>query len=145
MCVFYKKVVYLRGIIVNRRTYMQSTSDQPSALDQIKSSGVPIYTGYIWKSESRKKMTTIRWRLIVGISQETEKHSKVMSELIENMNEWVFNHPQVVNSPISNDTLLVPDPDWPGNKIRVSKLLLQISIYELHNDLIYESSIYKLK
>ena len=33
----------------------QSTSDHPSALYQIKYSGVPIYTGYGWKSESRKK------------------------------------------------------------------------------------------
>ena len=30
----------------------QSTSDYPSDLDQIKAIGVPIYTGYIWKSES---------------------------------------------------------------------------------------------
>ena len=33
----------------------QSTSDQQSNLDQIKASGVPISTRYIWKSESRKK------------------------------------------------------------------------------------------
>ena len=46
---------------------------------------------------------------------------------------------------ISNDTLLVPDPEWPGEKIRVSKLLLQLSICDLHNDLISEGSIYQLK
>ena len=51
----------------------------------------------------------------------------------------------MVKSPIFNDTLLVPDPDKPGKKMRVSKLLLHISICELHNDLIYEISIYQLK
>ena len=81
----------------------------------------------------------------MGISQETEKDSKAMPELIEHLNEWIGNHPQVVNSPIPNDTFLVPDPERPGKKIRVYKLLLQISIRELHNDLISESSIYQLK
>ena len=66
-------------------------------------------------------------------------------ELIDHFHEWIGNNPQVVNEPISNNTLLVPDKKRPGKKIRVHKLLLQISICELHNDLIYESSIYQLK
>ena len=53
-------------------------------------------------------------------------NSKAMSELIYHLNEWIGNHPQVVNPPISNGTLLVPDTEQPGKKIRVSKLLLQI-------------------
>ena len=39
-----------------------------------------------------------------------------MPELIEHLNEWIGNHPQVVNSPISHDKLLVPDPERPGKK-----------------------------
>ena len=81
----------------------------------------------------------------MGISQETEKYSKVTTELIEHMNEWIGNYPQVTNPPISNDILLVPDLDRPGKKTRVSKLLLQISICELHNDLMSESNIHQLK
>ena len=50
-----------------------------------------------------------------------------------------------MNPPISNDKLLVPDPERPGNKIRVSKFLLQISIRELHNNLMSEISICPLK
>ena len=49
------------------------------------------------------------------------------------------------DSPTYNDTLLVPDHKQPGKKKMVSKLLSYISICELHNDLISESSIYKLK
>ena len=50
-----------------------------------------------------------------------------------------------MNSLIFDDTLLVPNPEQPGNKIRVSKFLLLVSISELHNDLISERSIYQLK
>ena len=66
-------------------------------------------------------------------------------ELIEHLHEWIGNHSQSVNLPISNHTFLVPDHKQPGKKIRVSKLLLRVSICELHNYLISESSIYKLK
>ena len=40
---------------------------------------------------------------------------------------------------------MVSDPERPGKKIRVSQLILQISIRDLHNDLISESSIHQLK
>ena len=51
-CDFEKTMVYRRGILVKRHKYMQSTSDRKSAIDQIKSSDVPISTGYRWKLES---------------------------------------------------------------------------------------------
>ena len=66
-------------------------------------------------------------------------------ELIQHLHEWIINHPQVVNSPISNDIILVPGHKQPGNKIRFSILLLHISICKIHNYLIYESSIFQLK
>ena len=51
----------------------------------------------------------------------------------------------MLNSPISSDSLLVPGLERPGNKIMVSKFLLQISIRDIHNDLIRNSIIYQLK
>ena len=66
-----------------------------------------------------------------------------MPESIEHIHEWIGNHPQVVNPQIPNDTLLVLDHKQRRKKIRVSKLLLQVSIFGLHNDLIYKSSIYQ--
>ena len=77
--------------------------------------------------------------------KKSKNYSKVTPELIDYLHEWIVNYPQVVNSPISNDTLLVPNHKQPGKEIRVSKFLFQISICELHNDLIYWSSIYQLK
>ena len=65
-----------------------------------------------------------------------------MPELIEHLHEWIGNNPQVVNSQISKDILLVPDHKRQWKKIRVYKLILQISISKLHNYLISESSIY---
>ena len=50
-----------------------------------------------------------------------------------------------MNSPNSKEIFLISDHKQPGKKIRVSKLLLQISIFELHNDLISKSRIYQLK
>ena len=66
-------------------------------------------------------------------------------ELNEHLYEWMGNNPQVVNSPISNDAYLVPDHKQSVEKVRVSKLYLQISIREIHNDLISESRTYQLK
>ena len=54
-------------------------------------------------------------------SRNRKIYSKVTPKLIEHLNERIGNHPQVVNSPISNEKFLVPDPEQPGNKIRVSK------------------------
>ena len=65
--------------------------------------------------------------------------------LIEHLNNWIGNNTQVVDLPISKDTLLVTDIKRPGKKIRVSKLLCRISISDLHNDLLSENSIYQLK
>ena len=70
-----------------------------------------------------------------------EKYSKLTPELIQHLNKLIGNHPQVVKSTISNDTLLVPDSELPRKKIRYSELILQIYIRELPNDLISESSI----
>ena len=81
----------------------------------------------------------------MSISQEKEKYSKVTPALIEHLHECIENHTQVVNSPIFNNTFLVPDNKRSGKKTRVSELLLQIPIRELHNDLIYESIICQLK
>jgi hypothetical protein len=46
-----------------------------------------------------------------------------------------MNHPNVVESPIANKTILVHNLGT-GQKERVNKLLLQISIWELHNDML---------
>jgi hypothetical protein len=58
----------------------------------------------------------------------------VSVELRKKLYDWVLDHPHVVNSPITNDTIIIRDEN--NEKTRVGKLLLQISIRELHNDLL---------
>ena len=62
-------------------------------------------------------------------------HQNSMSKAIF---EWVLNHPHVISSPIHKDTVIVKVPTSNGQvlKERVGKLLLEISIRELHQDLL---------
>jgi hypothetical protein len=51
----------------------------------------------------------------------------------------------VIWSPLAADTLLVSDPKHPGNKKRMNKILLQIPVRELHNDLCSEDPLIGLE
>ena len=51
------------------------------------------------------------------------------------MYTWITRHPQVVQSPISNDCLEVLFDDQTAPQL-VPKLLLQVSVRELHNSLL---------
>ena len=62
-------------------------------------------------------------------------HRKVTAEIRLALHNWILAHPRVVNSPIANDTLLVLNPET-DRKERTGKLLLEIPVRELHNDLI---------
>ena len=53
---------------------------------------------------------------------------------LEELHKWIKAHPDVVESPCSNDTILVKGVD--GKKTPVTKLLLQCSYVKLHNDMI---------
>ena len=54
--------------------------------------------------------------------------------------KWIIKHPSVVVSPIVKDTILVRDKLTGKQNQRVGKYLIQISIRELHNDLIKSKS-----
>ncbi|OEU19555.1 hypothetical protein FRACYDRAFT_235613 [Fragilariopsis cylindrus CCMP1102] len=62
--------------------------------------------------------------------------TKVTPELHVEFLHWLDNHNMVIQSPLASDTLLVPDGSTRGVKKRVNKILLQIPVRELHNDLI---------
>jgi hypothetical protein len=61
---------------------------------------------------------------------------KVSYQLEEAFLKWLDNHNMVIQSPLASDTLLVSDPENPGNKKGMNKILLQIPVRELHNDLL---------
>ena len=60
--------------------------------------------------------------------------TKVDEELLKKIHAFVRNHPHVVQSPLANDMATVKDES--GLPIKVPKLLLQIPIRVLHNDLL---------
>ena len=64
---------------------------------------------------------------------------KISLELKLAFLDWLNKHSMVIESPIAKDTLLVPDHNNPGGtKVQMNKILLQISIRELHNDMLSE-------
>lgn len=67
--------------------------------------------------------------------KKTRCHSAITSELKKEICNWVLHHPHVIVSPITNDTLKIKHPES-GKLETVYKLLLQISVHKLHNDLI---------
>ena len=60
--------------------------------------------------------------------------TKVDDELLKKIHSFVRHHPHVVQSPLANDMATVKDES--GLPIKVPKLLLQIPIRVLHNDLL---------
>ena len=64
-----------------------------------------------------------------------KRHSKINEQIKRNLYTWITRHPQVVQSPISNDCLKVVLYDQ-TELTHVPKLLLQVSVRELHNSLV---------
>ena len=62
-------------------------------------------------------------------------HSKITEQIKRNLYTWITRHPQVVQSPISNDCLKVVLYDQTETQL-VPKFLLQMSVRELHNSLV---------
>ena len=62
-------------------------------------------------------------------------HLKINDKIKHNLYAWITRHPQVVQSPISNDCLKVMFDDHTEPQL-VPKLLLQVSVRELNNILV---------
>ena len=62
-------------------------------------------------------------------------HSKINEQINRNMYAWITRHPQVVQSPISNDCLKVMFDDQTKPQL-VPNLLLRVSVKEMHNSLV---------
>ena len=62
-------------------------------------------------------------------------HSKINEQIERNLYTWITRHPQIVQSPISNDCLKVMLDDQTESQL-VTKLLLQVSVREQHNSLV---------
>ena len=75
---------------------------------------------------------------------EKKGHSKINEQIKRNLYTWITRHPEVVQSPISNDCLKVMLDDQTKPQI-VPVFLLQVSIIELHNSLVSDPNYGGLK
>ena len=62
-------------------------------------------------------------------------HSKINEQIKRNLYTWITRHPQVVQSPISNDCIKVILDDQTEPQL-VPKFLLQVFVRKLHNSLV---------
>ena len=62
-------------------------------------------------------------------------HAKITEQIKRNLYTWITRHPQVGQSPISNDCLKVVLYDQTEPTL-VPKVLLQVSVREIHNSLV---------
>jgi hypothetical protein len=105
---------------------------------KIESLGLSYTTGRrLLKSaaKKRKRLTEKEEGALWSFVKRRKGHSKVGPELRKELLEWIMNHENVIASPIAKDTLLVLNKET-GEKERVGKLLLEISVRELHNWLV---------
>ena len=61
---------------------------------------------------------------------------RVNKDFEEKVHSFIEKHPNVIQSPIMNDYISVKDKADPTVVHKLPKLLLQVSIQELHNNLI---------
>ena len=69
------------------------------------------------------------------MKQKRKGNSKIYEQIKKSLYNWIMHHPQVVQSPIVNDFLKV-NIDGHTEPQLVSKLLFQVSVRELHNNLV---------
>ena len=79
------------------------------------------------------KKGNVKWS---SVSKRRKRYSLINDSLKILIQNRIIKHPSVVASPIAKYTILVRDKITGNKDQRVGKYLIQISIRELHNDLI---------
>ena len=77
----------------------------------------------------------LKLEIAYGPIKKRKGHSKIKDQIKLNLYEWITHHPQFFQSPISIDCLKVIFGDQTEPK-PVPKLLLQVSVREIHNSLV---------
>ena len=110
----------------------------PSLRARERNTGLPHSTAHRLIKEAdakRAKLTAHEEGVSWSQVKARKGHSKITEAVRAALHDWVLNHPRVVNCPIAKETLLVRDEET-KDLVRVGKLLLEITVRELHNDLI---------
>ena len=103
-----------------------------------------VYSQTYWMLDLKQKKIVLwlqnpdanPWKLVITFGPKKRKrHSKINKQIKRNVFTWITRHPQVFQSPISNECLKVMFDDETEPQI-VPKLLFQVSVRELHNRLV---------
>ena len=81
------------------------------------------------------KLTSRNAKWVSLLKRQWKGHRKVTLVIRSKVIDWITSHEHIINSPIYNETLLINDPET-SKKNRVAKLLLEIPVRELHNNLV---------
>ena len=73
-----------------------------------------------------------------ALKKKRKGNSKINDQIKKSLYNWIIHHPQVFQSPIVND---FPKVKFDGHTVPqlVPKFLLQVSVKELHNNLVSET------
>ena len=83
-------------------------------------------------SDKSKRKAIRAGSILCSIIPKRELYTKINEHVNKYIYNWIIQHPQVVQSPIANDCLKVYI-DGHSEPQLVSKLLPQVSVWELHN------------
>ena len=78
------------------------------------------------------------------IKKKRKGHSKINEQIKKSLYNWIIHHLQVVQSPIANYCRKVKIDGYTEPQL-VPKLLLQVSVIELHNNLVSSTKYVGLK
>jgi len=84
------------------------------------------------RDQVMKKVKEVFW----SIGRSRKGYSKITAEIKAALWKWILEHPDVVESPIANDTIKVIDPVNGKKDKVVAKQLRMICVCQLHNDLL---------
>ena len=69
------------------------------------------------------------------MKQKLKVNSKIKGQINKSLYNWIMHHPQVVQSPLTNDFLKVEIYGYTEPQL-VTKYLLQVYVRELNNNLV---------
>ena len=90
------------------------------------------------KSELRNQSARqLKQELRCGKIKKRKENPKIKNKIKKSLYNWIMNHPQVLQSPIYNDSIKVNISSHTRPQI-VPKWLLHVSVRELHNSLVID-------
>ena len=89
-------------------------------------------------ADKYKRKAIKYWTIPWALKQKRKLNSKIDEQIKKSLYNWIMNHTKVVQSPIVNDSVKVKNDDHTETQL-IPKLLLQVSVRELPNNLVSDT------